>query len=406
MLGKSNKAKQSPIGKLPLLPLAHTHSQGPGPSIHNDPKDEIHKHLVYTTLTYNSFTLYTHENPVLLEHLLDGSGGSGSSSAGGSASGNARRISCVEIINSQLSLINSPDAFTIGIIPVASITNLSSSTRTAVQNNSLTLYYIKYRYNNSDDLITIVTICSSRLKKEIPLSILDKILASYKGFRSKKDEQLRLADGGSGQNYGSISGAGKRPVNNNTNNTTNNIFNDVEFKPEFANIIIQEEKKISSLPSRAVLTSMPSSASAASPDNNYYLTSEDYANNNSDLANLNIEFVTSELNDLKKIMNDNVDRIMERNERIGLLVNKTDKINSNSNAFKRRTLLLKRKLWWNTIKFKAILAFIVTFVGYLVIGELGCGLPFYGRCFYHGGSENGGDKTGSTALEFRTNILD
>ncbi|GMM37088.1 Nyv1 protein [Saccharomycopsis crataegensis] len=340
----------------------------------NDPKDDIHKHLIYTTMTYNSFTLYTFENSQLLEKLLP----------------NGRTINCFEIINSQLSAINDPSSFTMGIIPVSSISNLPSSTRSAVQNNSLTLYYIKYKFNNSDDLVTLLTICSSRLKKEFPFIILDHILANYKEFRENKTQQAQQ-----NSSLGVI--AGKSTTGNPSNN--HNIFGDYDFKPEFANIIITEEKKIHSLPSQLVLRSAVSNnTSGTSPSetspllaNNQGTSSDLFGmdskdvndNSNADLSNLNITFMTSELNELKQIMNDNVDKLMERHDRLGSLVNKTDKINLNSRTFKRRTLQLKRRLWWGNVKMRVILAGIIIFILYIIGGEVGCGLPFYGKCLKH-----------------------
>lgn len=313
----------------------------------NDPKDEAHKHLVYTTLTYNSFTLYTYENSSLLEQLLLPN----------------TSINCVDIINSQLSFINNPSLFSIGIIPICSISNLSNSTKRAVNNNSLTLYYVKYNYT-SDDLITILTICSSRLKKEIPLAILDKILASYKGYRQKAIKQ----------NATPASNQVANPVVATNSNNGFNVFGDFEFKSKFAKIIINEEKKINSMPTHLVLRDLVGTKGAK------YSLSDDNIEQ-SDLSNLNMSFLTSELEDLQQIMNENVDKILDRGDRIGLLVNKTDRLNLNSAGFKRRTLQLKRKLWFNNVRFKVIVSVIVILTVYL-LGGSACGLPFYGKCFH------------------------
>lgn len=74
---------------------------------------------------------------------------------------------------------------------------------------------------------------------------------------------------------------------------------------------------------------------------------------------------SNELNNLKYLLNNNIEQVMERNERIQLLVNKTDNLNTLSSTFKSNSTRVKRKFWWQNVKFwvflsvSAVLVFIV-----------------------------------------------
>lgn len=93
-----------------------------------------------------------------------------------------------------------------------------------------------------------------------------------------------------------------------------------------------------------------------------------------------------EIEQVRTLMNDNIERVLQRGERINLLVNKTDKLNNASGSFRRRTVAIKRKLWWGNFKFITILVFCGIFILYLIGGEF-CGLPIYSKCFTHGDGE-------------------
>ncbi|EDO18217.1 hypothetical protein Kpol_543p47 [Vanderwaltozyma polyspora DSM 70294] len=67
-----------------------------------------------------------------------------------------------------------------------------------------------------------------------------------------------------------------------------------------------------------------------------------------------------DLDDIIQIMNDNIDKFLQRQERISLLVDKTSQLNDNSNTFKRKTVKLKNKMWWHRMKN-------ITLVGFSII---------------------------------------
>ncbi|KAH3678430.1 hypothetical protein WICMUC_001447 [Wickerhamomyces mucosus] len=68
----------------------------------------------------------------------------------------------------------------------------------------------------------------------------------------------------------------------------------------------------------------------------------------------NSKDLDDELNQVKSLLNDNIEQVLERNERINLLVNKTGQLSVRGNKFNVGSKKIKRKAWWQNIKFKVI----------------------------------------------------
>ncbi|AAS54543.2 AGR054Cp [Eremothecium gossypii ATCC 10895] len=58
-----------------------------------------------------------------------------------------------------------------------------------------------------------------------------------------------------------------------------------------------------------------------------------------------------DLQTIVSVMNDNIDKFLQRQERISLLVDQTSQLNQSSFNFQRKAVRIKRKMWWNNIKF-------------------------------------------------------
>lgn len=71
--------------------------------------------------------------------------------------------------------------------------------------------------------------------------------------------------------------------------------------------------------------------------------------------------------EVKNIMVENIEKVLERGERIELLVDKTDHLQSQSFAFKRDARQLKQKMWWSKIRWWAALAAVVLVIIYIVL---------------------------------------
>jgi len=96
-----------------------------------------------------------------------------------------------------------------------------------------------------------------------------------------------------------------------------------------------------------------------------------------------ISNVQSEINDVRGIMTQNIERVLERGERIDLLVDKTDRLGGSAHDFRVRSRGLRRKMWWRNARILALLIVVVIFLIYLCVG-FGCGLPGWSKCVGRG----------------------
>lgn len=87
-----------------------------------------------------------------------------------------------------------------------------------------------------------------------------------------------------------------------------------------------------------------------------------------------IRNVQREMDGVREIMTENIERVLERGERIDLLVDKTDRLGGSARDFRVRSRGLRRRMWWKNVKLMAMLVAVVIFLIYLLVG-MGCGLP-------------------------------
>ncbi|KAJ6183759.1 Synaptobrevin [Penicillium mononematosum] len=89
-----------------------------------------------------------------------------------------------------------------------------------------------------------------------------------------------------------------------------------------------------------------------------------------------------EIDSVRDIMTENIERVLERGERIDLLVDKTDRLGGSAHDFRIRSRGLRRRMWWKNTKLMIMMVVVVIFLLYLFIG-MGCGLPAWGKCVGH-----------------------
>jgi len=94
-----------------------------------------------------------------------------------------------------------------------------------------------------------------------------------------------------------------------------------------------------------------------------------------------IRNVQREMDGVREIMTENIERVLERGERIDLLVDKTDRLGGSARDFRVRSRGLRRQMWWKNVKLMVMLGMVAIFLVYLLVG-MGCGLPGWGRCFH------------------------
>lgn len=76
---------------------------------------------------------------------------------------------------------------------------------------------------------------------------------------------------------------------------------------------------------------------------------------NSDPAADKLQSVQAQINDVKGIMVENIEKVLQRGDRIELLVEKTDELNNQSLAFKKKTGQLKNAMWWKNMRLWVII---------------------------------------------------
>ncbi|KAH3901928.1 uncharacterized protein SCODWIG_02732 [Saccharomycodes ludwigii] len=86
-----------------------------------------------------------------------------------------------------------------------------------------------------------------------------------------------------------------------------------------------------------------------------------------DKLDINVD-LERDLQDVIKIMNDNIDKVLLRNDKMDSLVNKTHQLNNSGVKFRRRAIQLKRKMWFQKVKFKAVISIIlISLIGGVIL---------------------------------------
>ena len=65
--------------------------------------------------------------------------------------------------------------------------------------------------------------------------------------------------------------------------------------------------------------------------------------------------VQNEIENVRGIMTENIERVLERGERIDLLVDKTDRLGVGAHDFRVRSRGLRRRMWWKNVKLMVLL---------------------------------------------------
>ena len=88
--------------------------------------------------------------------------------------------------------------------------------------------------------------------------------------------------------------------------------------------------------------------------------------------------VKNQIDQVKDVMVQNIESVLERGEKIELLVDKTDRLNQQAFRFESSSRSLRRAMWWKKMKCYAIIGVIALLVVYAASVSL-CGFDF-GHC--------------------------
>ncbi|KAG4959731.1 hypothetical protein AAZX31_13G145000 [Glycine max] len=87
-----------------------------------------------------------------------------------------------------------------------------------------------------------------------------------------------------------------------------------------------------------------------------------------------------EMTQVRTVMIDNIDKVLERGGRLELLVEKTSAMNSNSIRFKRQSRRYKNNLWWSNVRLTVALVIIFVIVVYIILAFI-CHGPLLSSCW-------------------------
>jgi hypothetical protein len=79
-------------------------------------------------------------------------------------------------------------------------------------------------------------------------------------------------------------------------------------------------------------------------------------------ATSKVSRVQQQVSEVKEIMMDNIEKVLDRGEKIELLVDKTENLRFQADNFHRTGRALRRRMWWQNLKMKLMMAAFVCVV--------------------------------------------
>ena len=80
-----------------------------------------------------------------------------------------------------------------------------------------------------------------------------------------------------------------------------------------------------------------------------------------------IQRVQDDINEVTDMMRANIEAVVDRGEHLELLVDKSDALGSQAQAFQKQSVGLRKAMWWQNMKMVFALAFIVLFILALIL---------------------------------------
>lgn len=82
--------------------------------------------------------------------------------------------------------------------------------------------------------------------------------------------------------------------------------------------------------------------------------------------------VKAQVSEVKGVMMENIEKVLDRGEKIELLVDKTENLRSQAQVFRQQGGQIKRKMWWQNMKIKLIvLAILIVLILIIVLSICG-----------------------------------
>jgi len=98
-----------------------------------------------------------------------------------------------------------------------------------------------------------------------------------------------------------------------------------------------------------------------------------------------ISRVRSEIDEVRNVMVQGIEKVLERGEKAELLVNKAENLNNQSTSFKTYSSALKNAMWWKNIKLLVAIGVVLIIIAYFITA-IACGGILLNRCVGHSSS--------------------
>ncbi|XP_069557633.1 vesicle-associated membrane protein 8 isoform X2 [Brachyistius frenatus] len=80
-----------------------------------------------------------------------------------------------------------------------------------------------------------------------------------------------------------------------------------------------------------------------------------------------LDQVQGQVNEVKVILKDNIDKVLQRGDRLDDLIGKTDDLQATADSFQRTSTRVARKYWWKNIKMMILIGAVVLIILILII---------------------------------------
>ncbi|XP_054468568.1 vesicle-associated membrane protein 8 isoform X2 [Anoplopoma fimbria] len=80
-----------------------------------------------------------------------------------------------------------------------------------------------------------------------------------------------------------------------------------------------------------------------------------------------LDTVQGQVNEVKVILKDNINKVLERGDRLDDLIRTTDDLQASADSFQRTSTRVARKYWWKNIKMMIIIGVVVLIIIILII---------------------------------------
>lgn len=97
-----------------------------------------------------------------------------------------------------------------------------------------------------------------------------------------------------------------------------------------------------------------------------------------------IERMKDAVEEVKAVMVSNIESIVERGERLDLIVDKAENLSNESVTFRQSGRRLQRRMWWQNARMKVALGVAIVVVIYIIVSA-GCGGMSWPKCIGHDG---------------------